>query len=485
MRMSPEERADLLHDLQILATDADSLGHDPSRNEIVETFLPLPQHELAVRPEIMVVRGGRGTGKTHLFRVLRTVSAARIGTILREGAGARWIGGFSEDMGHPQTASLDAFGQQAKPDDLRILWIVHLVGCLAAHEPRRPMPPMLEREWKTSLNEPARWTERGHRDLGEALGWLDAFERELDAKRQTVVVLYDHLDRIGLASREIRQRYAGALLALWMSLGNRYRWLRSKIFLREDLFEQAQESFPDASKLDSRSVSLAWDTQALYRMLVRHMARHEGLRGWVARGTRGIALSQHSILGWLPPDRLAESGRGSQKSLVDHLIGERMGVGVKKGYTYRWIPNHLQDANVRVVPRSLLNLVGLAAREALRRGPAAVGDRLLSPLELQAALEETSKRRVKELREEHRVVARLENLQGSTLMLERAEAARRLKKVPDGALDDGLGNDGRAVIAELTRLGVLRERSDGRIDVPDLYRYGYGIKRKGGVRRPR
>jgi hypothetical protein len=31
-------------------------------------------------------------------------------------------------------------------------------------------------------------------------------------------------------------------------------------------------------------------------------------------------------------------------------------------------------------------------------------------------------------------------------------------------------------------LGVLRERSNDRIDVPDVYRFGLGLRRKGGVK---
>ncbi len=50
-------------------------------------------------------------------------------------------------------------------------------------------------------------------------------------------------------------------------------------------------------------------------------------------------------------------------------------------------------------------------------------------------------------------------------------------------LRDKLTMDGEGVFDELRRTGVLEVRRDGRIDVPDIYRYGYGIKRKGGARR--
>jgi len=185
----------------------------------------------------------------------------------------------------------------------------------------------------------------------------------------------------------------------------------------------------------------------------------------------------------MPPALLPETGRPSQKGLIDHLAGERMGSGIKKGYTYRWIPNRLQDAHTRIVPRSLLNLVASAARHA-RPSPKAKYHRLLHPHELHEALVDVSRDRVTELQEEHPVVQRLESLRGATVMLDRDEVHRALGTA-SGAAHDGFENDGEAVAEDLIRLGVLSVRSDGRIDLADLYRYGFGIERKGGVARPR
>jgi len=41
----------------------------------------------------------------------------------------------------------------------------------------------------------------------------------------------------------------------------------------------------------------------------------------------------------------------------------------------------------------------------------------------------------------------------------------------------------RELLNYLVEVGILRERSDGRIDAPDLFLYGLGLRRKGGVRR--
>ncbi len=49
---------------------------------------------------------------------------------------------------------------------------------------------------------------------------------------------------------------------------------------------------------------------------------------------------------------------------------------------------------------------------------------------------------------------------------------------------EGLSRDGDLVLEELVDLGLLSIRDTGKIDVPDIYRYGFKIKRKGGVARP-
>jgi hypothetical protein len=60
---------------------------------------------------------------------------------------------------------------------------------------------------------------------------------------------------------------------------------------------------------------------------------------------------------------------------------------------------------------------------------------------------------------------------------------------PAGLVDSGLPRDvvdvgWDGVRAHLVRLGFLQEMADGRVNMPDLYRVGFGLGRKGGVKRP-
>lgn len=63
----------------------------------------------------------------------------------------------------------------------------------------------------------------------------------------------------------------------------------------------------------------------------------------------------------------------------------------------------------------------------------------------------------------------------------------------DAFLDASWGQEGKSIVPPaqnarelidyLVELGVFRERANDRIDVPDIYLFGLGLRRKGGVRR--
>lgn len=484
--LSDEERRQHLLDLQAISSDADA--HD----EMLPVFLPLPSHASALHPSKLIVRGDRGAGKTALFHLLRELTQKDISIDeVFPGASAwegRWLEGFSErGKTHPSTDVLELFCDESDDPRLRSFWFGHMVGQLA-DDPTlggEQPPGVFIGAWREHRTDPAAWVDVARAELGPLTAWIDRLDDRCVRDRRRIFISYDHLDKIGITQPDTRRRFSSSLLSMWLSLSNRYERLRPKIFLREDLFQSSAQSSSDASKLESRSVRLHWSTEELYRLLVRHMAASPRLRDWLGSGRNKIDTREKRPLGWMPPEAMPEEeGRNSQRNFAEKLAGELMGDGVKKGYTHRWVPNHLQDTHGALVPRPILNLFAFAAEYALARGPKAQYSRLLHPTELQSALEKTSKYRARELAEEHKVVNRLRRLEGMTLLADRRDIIRRLSDGgPDD--DDGFGNDGEAAFDELVHLGVFRVRDDERIDVPDIFRFGFGIKRKGGVRRPR
>lgn len=480
-RKTADNRADLLEHIARLATDDDSV-EDPRA-----VFLPLPSHKLALRPEIVVIEGLRGAGKTALFHVVNKLGPD-VPAFFDDPAipAASWIEGFSEGRGHPETAVLDAFVSKLDPASdplLRVFWISHLLARLeAVQTPGARLPEPIARARAEHPHDLGAWLRVAERHLSAAFAALEAVDDALARDGRFLFASYDHLDRLALLEpgHTTRDRLVRALLAFWLSASTRLRRLRAKIFLRPDLFDEAERSFPDASKLRPRAVSLDWTVEQLYRLAVRHLANRgphpDPMRRWLT-SKAGVELEHRAGYGF-SSGPLPEP---AQRVFATALAGAVMGKGVRKGYTHRWILARLRDAGGRIVPRSLLRLLGFAATRA-QRDPLTQGP-LMEPTSLVGALEDTSRARVNELREEYPFVGRLEHLRGQTMLMDRSRVIAALARGPFG--DDGLGTDGSAVFDELRRVGALEVRDDKRIDVPDIYRYGFGIKRKGGAPRPK
>jgi len=475
----PERRA-LIEEMSALETDADL-----SPEAITRVFLPLPEHRRVLDDRVVLVLGERGVGKSALFHFLQTPEGARLlGRDVAESAIRRtWTVGFCETgMEHASRFVLEDLARGPGPveDTIRKFWLGHLIGRIAIADHGVVIePPPFVAKWQEAPADPAHWLPALD-DTARLVAWLDQLERALAERDRTLVVTYDHLDKIGVRSREIRRRVLPPLLALWLSLSNRYRHVRAKIFLRRDLFDESVANTADVSKLLARAETLRWSVSSLYRLLVRHLATHDGLRVWLTSGKWKLQLTLHELLGWMPPADLPEEGNPSQSMLMAHIVGERMGSGTdpRSGYSWTWVPNHLRDAHGIIAPRSMITLFKSAASHALNVTPGGKYMRLLAPEELKEGLRETSHRRVVEMQEEHPVILRLDLLKDVRLPASVSDVVNAFSRLPEEVEDD-FGAAGQRILDELTRLGVVHRLPKDRVDIPDIYRLRFKIDRKG------
>lgn len=175
---------------------------------------------------------------------------------------------------------------------------------------------------------------------------LDKLDEELLASVRWLFITYDELDRIVLSYLELAAPIA-ELLAFWLDRWRRWERIRPKIFLRTDLFRQDFLGFPDASKFRGYQVSLEWETSWLYQVFVKRLANSGEEMNDYLQIVPGLISKKDEILGILPA--LDES---CFELLMEKIVGEWMGDNAQESYTYKWIPNHLQDAKRRIVPRS-------------------------------------------------------------------------------------------------------------------------------------
>lgn len=196
---------------------------------------------------------------------------------------------------------------------------------------------------------------------------------------------------------------------------------------------------------------------------------------------------------WLPPPELRRS-EPEQRRVFHIIAGPWMGRDHRRGYPYTWVPNHLADAGGRTSPRSFIVALRKAAEETADRYPDHAWP--LHYESIKRGVQSASKVRVRELQEDYPWVHTLmEPLNGMVVPCDFASVAEawqqakalgklerrvaeRNEKLPPAHL--GQGEDG--VRRDLENLGIFLRLRDGRVNIPDVFRVGYGLGRRGGVR---
>ena len=167
-----------------------------------------------------------------------------------------------------------------------------------------------------------------------------------------------------------------------------------------------------------------------------------------------------------------------------------MGRDRRRGVPYVWSVGHLADGKGRTSPRSFLAAIRQAAEDSLERYPE--HPRPLHYESIKRGIQKASEIRVDEMAEDYPWVRTfMSPLAGLTVPCEYALFEQRwthdfpggpgaapIERLPPQHAErgwDGLRQD-------LIRLGVFDVKKDGRIDMPDLYRVGFGLGRRGGVK---
>ena len=464
--------------------DETSHGQPPSPDVV---YVP-PSHRKAMNPDVMLVTGMRGAGKTFWWSALQD---PRVRTLLAS---------LTPRSPLPANTEVKAgYGVIDAPDDYpgsdelrtvvesgvdsRLIWRAVHARLLADDEhPLAKLDSWLARTQYVEGNPGA--VSRLFRDCDDALDRCEIYS----------LVLFDGLDR---TANEWRDMFALIRGLLRHALDMRsYRRLRAKVFLRSDQADETQvATFADASKVFASSVALSWPRRDLYGMLWQYLANGshgEQLRRWLAEGDwPTVEIEDEEVFRVVAP---LAGDEEVQRKRFHAITGPWMGTDHRRGFPYTWIPNHLADADGMVSPRSFIAALRAAANDTADRHPE--HDHALHYDSVKRGVQEASRIRVRELREDYPWVDRvLVPLEGIVVPCEFGEIERIWGT--NGALDnlsDQIGqndvklpprNIGRGAVGvreDLESLGVFRRLKDGRVDVPDVFRVGYGLGRRGGVR---
>ena len=466
----------------------------------LKNFLPIPNYRHVLEPNILLIEGGRGAGKTELFRLL-AISSGRealfesINITYLSINKTTWIAGYGRvgktQKQFPSPDIVEKIMEKATNLEWRSFWLGLLLGVILQQK-NFDIKSVLNEHIDESILYPltnrlsflSEWLPLVNQNIETINYALDQLDEKLIIMDNWLFITYDELDRLVFSYTAlvlpIRE-----LLALWLARSGRWEKIRPKIFLRSDILRQEFLGFPDASKLQGQQVKLEWKPAWLYQLLIKRLANSgQEMRDYL-QTIPGLIIEGQNSLGW----NVALKDELFQQ-LIEKMIGKYMGAGPRKGITYRWIPNHLQDAGSRIAPRSFLKLFALAANNPNNTLNFYTNDlRLLKPSDLQGALMETSEDRIKELADEE--YPWLEALKGSLynsrVPMSKENFLEVVKRTPwgDTAHKKPPSTKPEEILQYLVRIGVVEKRLDESINIPEIYLYGFKVKRHGGVKRPK
>lgn len=430
-------------------------------------YLPL-SHLKALRLDAHIVVGGRGVGKSFWTAALNSEEfRGQLGAVSSEQEDIEVFVGFSSAESIGNYPNADVFGaffeKNGDPYDLWRAVVLRWVAQKAGENiPRQSWESTVE--WLKSEPETAA------RMMQRSRNWKGLF-------------LFDALDRTSSDWSRMDDIVRGLLRTiLWLKT---FSGLYGKVFLREDQAERTVFNFPDASKLTATKAELTWARHDLHGLLWQRLINAPGVHG---ERMRDLCLNVKLGEVWhVAPDMKSESD--AQKKAFENLAGPWMGRDRRRGVPYSWSVGHLADGRGQTSPRSFLAAIRQAADDSNERH--SDHEFALHFESIKRGIQKASEIRVQEMAEDYPWVPEvLSVLSGMNVPLEFDDVKERWeKKFPKGtsmgssrlpAQHIDRGWDG--VREDLQRLGLLETKKDGRIDMPDLYRVGFGLGRRGGVK---
>lgn len=490
-----DDRMQLLQGFRSVCSQGLAENEPEDDAHFLKRFLPIRAHYRVLDPDVRLIIGERGSGKSHLFRALDLKDGRRALTDLairrRQPVprleDADWVVGYhTSRKALPPPRLIRALAEN-QPDAVQDVWLFLLVRSilLSGIVDKSPPPygirdayerPSLSWDWDELLDM-----------IGVSLGglfeWLDSLDSELMDRGRFLFVLYDELDRISPGEWGALKTTLQGLVQFWSANLPRWRRIRPKIFLRHDLYRRAAFFGPDISKIAASRADLVWATHEFYGVLFKRLL-NETDHNDLLRAAR-IPFQENETLGRIPD----VANQDQYEDAVRILFGRYMGTDPRKGLTLRWIPNHLKDGHGRIYPRPLLQLAEEAAELELRDCKAVGSDHLIHHSAVRGALDKVSVLRVGELAmDEFPWIERLRTSFEQANLLVPADPRKFHSALAlrwTDSEDKPPSTSPRDLLDYMVELGIFTVRRDGRIDAGDLYLKGFHLKRKGGVARPR
>lgn len=449
-----------------------------------KNFYPLKEYKYIFDNSKFIVTGSKGSGKTALFKVLNCEKYAKemaeyIGIPENEISLTTWLVGLDAAENFPNKANFQAIGRTQNMEYYTIYWKVLAVRTLKEIIRQYDISGCEYLKGITSCkySQIINYIQKYNNINEELSELLDEVNRCLEKDNRVVIIIYDSLDFC--IDKEFRGSIISELISFWAESNLRYKNLRTKIFLRNDIFKN-EIQLTDKIKLNNYRSNIEWSYDYLLAMLWKRMMEADnGLKLLMkaALEKEGYSLVESKLVGIIP-----KPSEEINKIMLHVLVGEKMGKG-NKAYTYNWIIYRLADTNNKIVPRSIIKLFSAAARQELDEIDAGSreGSKIIRPRSLENSMEEVSEDRMTDMSEEYTEYQQIfSNLKNYCSIFPTDEETLYSALIKCGIKEANL----KTVIDHLIDIGILKEYQRKKNDpiryhIPDIYLKGMKLKRKG------
>ena len=463
----------------------DLLDQAKSRPDCLPAFTYiLPSQAWALDPEVTLVEGVRGAGKTFWWTQLISPAVRQLvqEVFFDTPQQLRIERGFGTDLAPDKAPSTGVLAELVSTYQPRSIWR----AVVAFHA-----------GFEGEFAQLKQWSERVH--------WIDTHAETYDTllaiadiqlglQGQTLLILFDAFDRMA-DDWEHLNPLAKALLQVAQEARSTRR-IRCKVFVRPDILKNPNIiGFPDYAKLLGGKASLQWQRANLYALLFQCLANSSS-GGWDFRNlvfeTCGLTVNQGGSFWAVPP--ALRTDEKVQEALFDQLAGSVMSSSPQRGKPYTWLINHLQDGLNQVSPLSFFTALKTAVDATDEAHAFALDYRAI-----QLGVKRAAQVRVQEITEDYPwvdwvmeplrgrlslpcEVKEFEKLWSDNGTLESLETSLKNSDAAVKLPPLNLSQGSSGVLMDLQSLGLMQRLKDGRIQMPDIYRRAFGFGRHGGLK---
>lgn len=452
------------------------------RDPIESRYFYAPSsHAKALHPDTMLVEGVHGVGKSEWWLQLSNPEHLKlIASVLprAELVNTECSIGFGEQNPQSYCPSKEVLAKSLTSYDAQSIWNAIITVAILGYGD-------MALSNKISLYQ--KNLEQFEMDLRD-------IDNRLYEQNKKHIVLFDALDYAADDWKTLKKLLKGLLQAALKFRS--FRAIRLKIFVRPDMLQDSSiYSFTGGSKIIGNKLTLEWNKLELFNLLwqylgndvdggeaFRHGCKQSFQQNWTRHPDADV---------WLIPEAMRRD-EALQKKVFHALVGDWMGDSPKSGQPYIWLTNHLEDGFGKVSPCSFLAALHEAAdSDELTEEQ----DYPLNDKALKKGVQKGSQMQVRTLNEDYRWIEVL--LKGKDLSF--PCDFDDIKSVWFGIrseIDDAINEPGsmrppnysdsdfyyEGIKEYLIALGIFQPMLDDKINMPEVYRVGYGLRRKGGVK---